>query len=159
MYAPLLQDGSSRRILGFTVAASTAVELVTCTLYRAVNARRRSNVDFVVEGAIAHSDAGSQYTSLAFAERPLGLGIADNVGHVGTAYDIALMESTIGLYEIELVHRRATGWRGREELELATARRVAWFIRDRLCEKTGYFTPIEIVAAYVHQQGLARQAA
>lgn len=159
MYVAFLQDGFSRRILGFTVAASKTVELVTRTLVQAVSVRRRSNVDFVAEGVIAHSDAGSQYTSLAFTEKLLDLGIAGSVGRVGTAYDNALMESTIGLYKTELVHRRATGWDGREELELATARWVAWFNRDRLHEMLGYFTPIEIEAAYVHQQGLPRQAA
>jgi len=159
MYVSFLQDGFSRRILGFTVAASKTVELVTRTLVQAVSVRRRSNVDFVAEGVIAHSDAGSQYTSLAFTEKLLDLGIAGSVGRVGTAYDNALMESTIGLYKTELVHRRATGWDGREELELATARWVAWFNRDRLHEMLGYFTPIEIEAAYVHQQGLPRQAA
>jgi transposase InsO family protein len=159
MYVSFLQDAFSRRILGFTVAASKTVELVTRTLLQAVSVRRRSNVDFVAEGVIAHSDAGSQYTSLAFTEKLLDLGIAGSVGRVGTAYDNALMESTIGLYKTELVHRRATGWDGREELELATARWVAWFNRDRLHEMLGYFTPIEIEAAYVHQQGLPRQAA
>jgi transposase InsO family protein len=159
MYVSFLQDGFSRRILGFTVAASKTVELVTRTLLQAVSVRRRSNVDFVAEGVIAHSDAGSQYTSLAFTEKLLDLGIAGSVGRVGTAYDNALMESTIGLYKTELVHRRATGWDGREELELATARWVAWFNRDRLHEMLGYFTPIEIEAAYVHQQGLPRPAA
>jgi len=159
MYVSFLQDAFSRRILGFTVAASKTVELVTRTLLQAVSVRRRSNVDFVAEGVIAHSDAGSQYTSLAFTEKLLDLGIAGSVGRVGTAYDNALMESTIGLYKTELVHRRATGWDGREELELATARWVAWFNRDRLHEMLGYFTPIEIEAAYVQQQGLPRQAA
>ena len=159
MYVSFLQDAFSRRILGFTVAASKTVELVTRTLVQAVSVRRRSNVDFVAEGVIAHSDAGSQYTSLAFTEKLLDLGIAGSVGRVGTAYDNALMESTIGLYKTELVHRRATGWDSREELELATARWVAWFNRDRLHEMLGYFTPIEIEAAYVHQQGLPRQAA
>jgi transposase InsO family protein len=159
MYVSFLQDAFSRRILGFTVAASKTVELVTRTLLQAVSVRRRSNVDFVAEGVIAHSDAGSQYTSLAFTEKLLDLGIAGSVGRVGTAYDNALMESTIGLYKTELVHRRATGWDGREELELATARWVAWFNRDRLHEMLGYFTPIEIEEAYVHQQGLPRQAA
>jgi len=87
MYVSFLQEGFSRRILGFTVAASKIVELVTRTLLQAVNVRRRSNADFVADGVIVHSDAGSQYTSLAFTEKLLGLGLAGSVGRIGTAYD------------------------------------------------------------------------
>jgi len=159
MYVSFLQDAFSRRILGFVVAASKTVELVTRTLLQAVNVRQRSNATFVADGVIVHSDAGSQYTSLAFTEKLLDLGLAPSIGRVGTAYDNALIESTIGLYKTELVHRRAYGWDGREDLELATTRWVAWFNRQRLHEHLGYSTPIEIEAAYIHQQGLPRQAA
>jgi transposase InsO family protein len=69
-----------------------------------------------------------------------------------------LIESTIGLYKTELVHRRAYGWDGRADLELATTRWVEWFNRQRLHEHLGYSTPIEIEAAYIQQQGLPRQA-
>jgi len=107
----------------------------------------------------AASSGTTTCRSPAFTEKLLDLGYAGSVGSVGTAFDNALIESTIGLYNTELVHRRATGWDGREELEFATARWVAWFNRDRLHEMLGYITPIEIEAAYVQQQGLPRQAA
>jgi putative transposase len=60
VYVSFLQDAFSRRILGFVVAASKSVELVTRTLLQAVNVRERSNVRFVAAGVIVHSDAGSQ---------------------------------------------------------------------------------------------------
>lgn len=102
----------------------------------------------------------TQYTSLAFTEKLLELGLAGSIGRLGTAYDNALIEkSTISLYKTELVHRRAYGWDGREDLELATTRWVAWFNRQRLHEHLGYSTPIEIEARYVHERGLPRQVA
>ncbi len=159
MYVSFVQDAFSRRILGFVVAASKGVELVTRTLLQAVSVRERSSAAFVADGVIVHSDAGSQYTSLAFTEKLLELGLAASIGRVGTAYDNALIESTIGLYKTELVHRRAYGWDGREDLELATTRWVAWFNQQRLHEHLGYCTPIEIERRYVHEQGLPRQAA
>jgi len=159
VYVSFLQDAFSRRILGFVVAASKTEELVTRTLLQAVSVRQRSNATFVADGVIVHSDAGSQYTSLAFTEKLLDLGLTPSIGRVGTAYDNALIESTIGLYKTELVHRRAYGWDGREDVELATTRWVAWFNHQRLHEHLGYSTPIEIETAYIHQQGLPRQAA
>jgi len=154
-----LQDGFSRHILGFVVRSSKGTELVTRTLLQAVNVRQRSTASFVADGVIVHSDAGSQYTSLAFTEKLLDLGFAGSVGRVGTAYDNALIESTIGLYKTELVDRRATGWDGRQDVEAATARWVSWFNRDRLHAELGYLTPFEMEIKYVHEQGLPRQAA
>ena len=101
----------------------------------------------------------TQYTSLAFTEKLLDLGLAASVGRVGTAYDNALIESTIGLYKTEFVHRRGIGWDSRRELEAATARWVAWFNRDRLHEMLGYRPPIKVEMEYVHKQGQLRPAA
>jgi len=159
MYVSFLQDGFSRHILGFVVRSSKGTELVTRTLLQAVNVRQRSSASFVANGVIVHSDAGSQYTSLAFTEKLLDLGLAGSVGRVGTAYDNALIESTIGLYKTELVDRRATGWDGRQDVEAATARWVSWFNRDRLHAELGYLTPFEMEIKYVQAQGLPRQAA
>ena len=81
------------------------------------------------------------------------------LGRVDTAYDNALMESTIGLYKTEVIHARTSGWHSRQEVETATARSVAWFNRVRLHSGLGHQTPIEIEMAYAHQRGLPRQAA
>ncbi len=70
-----------------------------------------------------HSDAGSQYTSLAFTEALKEAGIAGSIGTVGDALDNALMESTIGLYKTELIGHRRGGrtWESRAAVEAATA--------------------------------------
>ena len=60
MYVSFLQDAFSRRILGFAVRSTKGVELVTRTLLQAVNERQRSSAQFVADGVIVHSDAGSQ---------------------------------------------------------------------------------------------------
>ncbi len=54
-----------------------------------------------------------------------------SVGSRGDSYDNALAESVIGLYKTELIHRQGP-WRTLEQVELATARWVAWWNRDRL---------------------------
>ena len=68
-------------------------------LEQAVSVRRRTDRRFVADGVIHHSDAGSQYTSLAFSQKLLDHGVNGSIGRVGTAYDNALMESTIGLFK------------------------------------------------------------
>jgi putative transposase len=60
VYVSFLQDGFSLRILGYTVATSKSVELVTKALNQAISVRRRGNRFFTGEGVIHHSDAGSQ---------------------------------------------------------------------------------------------------
>ena len=52
-------------------------------------------------GAVHHSDAGSQYTSVHFTETLLLEGLAPSVGTVGDALDNALAETTVGLYKTE----------------------------------------------------------
>ena len=70
-----------------------------------------------------------------------------------------MIESTIGLYKTELIHRRGIGWDSRRELEAATPRWGAWFNRDRLHEMLGYRPPFEVEKEYVHQQGQLRPTA
>lgn len=60
-------------------------------------------MEFTSTGLVHHSDAGVQYTSLAFTETLTETGIDGSIGTVGDALDNAMMESTIGLYKTELV--------------------------------------------------------
>ena len=83
----------------------------------------------------------SQYTSLAYSQKLLDHGVSGSIGRVGTAYDNALMESTIGLYKTELIHARQTGWMGRQEVETATTRWVTWFNQRRLHSALDYQSP------------------
>ena len=79
--------------------------LVLDALEQALWARRRSGAGNM-NGLVHHTDAGSQYTSIAFAERLAAAGVSGSVGTVGDAYDNALAESVIGLFKTELVKPR-----------------------------------------------------
>ena len=57
---------------------------------------------------------------------PSEAGIAGSIGSVGDAQDDALMESAIGLFETELIHRQRS-WTGRAEVERETAAWIHWF--------------------------------
>lgn len=137
-----ITDVYSWRILGWRASTSKTTDLVTAALAQALTARRRASSEFTAAGLIHHSDAGPQYTALAFTEA----GIAGSIGTVGDALDNALMESTIGLYKTESIVPGARGrnWSGgQHEGERATAEWVRWYNHERIHSSIDYPTPIE----------------
>ena len=57
------------------------------------------------DGAIFHSDRGSNYTSEAFARALADMGVRQSVGRTGICYDNAMAESFFATLKNELVHR------------------------------------------------------
>jgi putative transposase len=148
-YASFVTDVYSRRILGWRVSMSKTTPLVLSALEQALFTRRRTDVRFTSTGLVFHSDAGSQYTSLAFTEALTEAGIAGSIGSVGDALDNALMESTIGLYKSELIeHDRRRSWSGQAELERETASWVHWYNSERIHHSIGKASPIEFEDLY-----------
>jgi transposase InsO family protein len=127
---------------------SKSTELVHSALQQALFTRRRSDSGFTATGLIHHSDAGSQYTSLAFTQSLIEAGIAGSIGTVGDALDNALMESTIGLYKTELVHPYEHTFTGRNEVERETADWVHWYNTDRIHSSIDYQAPREFEQRY-----------
>ncbi|TBM92892.1 IS3-like element ISMsm1 family transposase, partial [Mycolicibacterium smegmatis] len=147
VYTAFCVDVFSRRILGWRVMSTKATPLVTSVLEQAVFTRRRTDFRFTTTGLVHHSDAGSQYTSLAFTDALRDSGIAGSIGSVGDALDNALMESAIGLYKTELIDRHQS-WTGRAEVERETAAWVHWYNTDRLHSSLSYQSPIDYEAQY-----------
>jgi transposase InsO family protein len=148
VYVSFVTDVYSRRILGWRVSTAKTTPLVLSALEQALFTRRRGNAAFTATGLTHHSDAGSQYTSLAFTEALCEAGIAGSIGSVGDALDNALMESTIGLYKTELIDRQRS-WTGRAQVERETAAWVHWFNTERLHSAIGYRPPVEFENNYV----------
>lgn len=147
VYVAFLVDVFSRRILGWRVMASKHTPLVTSVVEQALFARRRSGFDFTATGLVHHSDAGSQYTSLAFTAALTEANITGSIGSVGDALDNALMESVIGLYKTELIDT-GRAWKDRGEVERETAAYVHWFNAERLHSSLGYCSPVEYETRY-----------
>jgi putative transposase len=148
-YTAFCVDVFSRRILGWRVMTSKATVLVTSVLEQALFTRRYSDFRFTATGLVHHSDAGSQYTAIAFTEALREAGIAGSIGTVGDALDNALMESAVGLYKSELVDHHPT-ITGRAELECQTAEWVHWYNTSRLHSSIEYLPPVEYEQSY-HQ--------
>jgi transposase InsO family protein len=101
---------------------------------------------------IHHSDAGSQYTSVRFAETLMLEGLAGSVGTVADAYDNALAETTIGLYKCECT-RDGSPFRDGPlatlgDVEKITSSWVHWYNTARLMHRTGLRPPAEADAQY-----------
>jgi putative transposase len=154
VYVAFVIDAYSRRILGWRAAPSMRTALVLDALEQALWTRRRHGKGDL-PGLVHHTDAGSQYTSIAFTERLAAAGVSPSVGTVGDAYDNALAESVIGLFKTELI-KPGGPWRTAEQVEVATLDYVDWFNHRRLYEACGDIPPAELEDAYYrHNNGLA----
>jgi transposase InsO family protein len=87
LYLATVIDCFSRRLVGWAVAEHMRTDLITDALRAARDARS------ALDGAIFHSDHGSQYSSKAFARVCAEFGVTQSMGAVGTSADNALAES------------------------------------------------------------------
>jgi len=127
-YVCFIIDAFSRRIVGWRVASNMATAMVLDALEMARWARGTR-----IEGLVAHSDAGSQYTSIRYGERLDEIGAIPSIGSVGDSYDNALAESVNSLYKAELIYGPAQGpWKTIEDVELATLGWVHWYNTQRI---------------------------
>jgi putative transposase len=69
VYVAFVVDVFSRRILGWRVTTTKHTGMVTDALRQALQVRRRAQDMWVAPGLIHHSDAGSQYVSVAFTAK------------------------------------------------------------------------------------------
>jgi putative transposase len=145
VYVCFIVDAFSRRIVGWRVAANMRTEMVLDALEMA----RRSRGGRRLVGLVAHSDAGSQFTSVRFTERLDEIGARPSIGTIADSFDNALAETTNGLYKAECVYGPDTaGWDDVDELELATLSWVAWFNEHRLHSHCHDTPPAEFEAAF-----------
>ena len=148
-YVCFIVDAFSRRIVGWRVAANMRTDMVLDALELA----RTSRGGRRLVGLVAHSDAGSQFTSVRFTERIEEIGARPSIGTVADSYDNALAETTNGLYKAECVYGPDTnGWDDVDQLELATLSWVHWFNHDRLHGHCNDVPPAEHEAAFYAAQ-------
>jgi putative transposase len=138
-------DAFSRIVVGWRVAAHMRTEMVLDALEMARWLRGTS-----LEGLVAHSDAGSQYT---YGERLAELGATPSIGTVGDSFDNALAETTNGLYKAELIRGPDQGpWKSVDDVELATLGWVHWYNTERLHGYLADLPPTEYEAAFYAAQ-------
>ncbi len=143
VYVAFVVDVFSRRVLDWRVSTSRETRLVLDAFRQALHLRHRGQARWAATGLVHHSDAGSQYTSVAFTAELLEAGIAGSIGTVGDALDNALCESTIGLFKTEAINDGGPTWTDRSAVEWQVARWVHWYNTTRLHSSIGHLPPIE----------------
>jgi len=145
VYLASVIDCATRKCVGWAMDDHYRTPLIT----RAIQMAAR-NID-LPEGAVFHSDRGSNYTSAEFAAVLETLGIRQSVGRTGICFDNALAESWNATVKVERVHR--TVYPTREKAMKDIARYIELrYNRTRLHSALGYRTPQEVHNEYMNRQ-------
>ena len=149
-YVCFIVDAFSRRIVGWRVAANMRTDMVLDALEMA----RRSRGSRRLVGLVAHSDAGSQFTSRAVhrtARRDRRPTLDRHRRRL--LRQRARRDDQRALQDrVRLRARRATAWDDVDELELATLSWVHWFNEHRLHSHCDDVPPAEFEAAFYAAQ-------
>ena len=146
LYCAAVMDVYSRLIVGWSIGDNMCKELVIDALGMAIIRRRPENQPDSAR-TIAHSDHGSQYTSLAFGKRLRDAGLLGSMGSVGDCYDNAMMESFWGTMQLELLDSKT--WQTRDELANAVFEWIeCWYNTKRRHSGVGMHSPATFEALH-----------
>ncbi len=142
VYLAVVVDLFSRKVVGWSIGDSLAVELVGAALRQAIERRRPEG-----KRLLHHSDRGSQYTSEAYQRTLQTLGITCSMSRSGCCYDNAAMERFFWSLKHEWTnHQRFANL---DEARSSVFRYIETFYNPRrLHEALGYLSPDEFEAEY-----------
>jgi transposase InsO family protein len=138
-------DCASRKVIGWAMDDNYRTPLITAAIEMAAR-----SLD-LPEGAIFHSDRGSNYTSAEFAAVLERLGIRQSVGRTGICFDNSLAESFNGVLKVERVYRTVYPTRKKAKDDIARYIELRYNQR-RLHSALGYRTPQEALNEYLNRQ-------
>ncbi|WP_234355899.1 IS3 family transposase [Kitasatospora aureofaciens] len=137
LYLATVLDLCSKRLVGWSIADHMRTELVTDALKAAAAAR-----DGSLDGAVFHSDNGSQYVSKEFADICRELGVTRSRGAAGTSADNAAAEAFNATLKRETL-QGAKRWPGARAARLAVFRWITRYNTRRRHSALNYLSPIE----------------
>lgn len=141
-------DCHTKAVIGWAMDDNYKTPLISAAITMAA----RNNE--LATDAIFHSDRGSNYTSVEFAQTLTGLGIRQSVGRTGICYDNAMAESFFAALKNERVHR--TQYPTREHACTDIARYIELHYNlKRLHSGLDYKTPSEVHDEYLNRQQVA----
>jgi transposase InsO family protein len=148
LYLATVIDCHTKECVGYAMADHMRTELVTDALDMVARNNR------LTQGAIFHSDRGSQYMSQAFADRAAELGIRRSVGRTGVCWDNAAAESFNATVKVERANR--TAYPTREHARKDITRYIEFrYNTRRLHSALGYRTPREAYNHYLETRPAA----
>ena len=145
VYLATVIDCATRKCAGWAMGDNYQAPLITAAIEMAAR-----NLD-LPEGAVFHSDRGSNYTSAEFAAVLERLGVRQPVGRTGICFDNALAESFNAAVKVERVHRTVYPTRKKAKEDIARYIELR-YNRMRLHSALGYRTPQEVHDEYLNRQ-------
>jgi transposase InsO family protein len=145
VYLATVIDCATRKVIGWAMDDNYRTPLIAAAIEMAA----RNLV--LPEGAVFHSDRGSNYTSGEFAAVLGRLGIRQSAGRTGICYDNALAESFNAALKVERVHRTVYPTRKKAREDIARYIELRYNQR-RLHSAIGYRTPQEVLTEYLNRQ-------
>jgi putative transposase len=145
LFLAAVQDVFSRRIVGWAMRDDLSTELVLDALGMAVSARGPPLSDLV-----AHSDHGSQYTSLRYGAYAKQSRIELSMGSIGDPWDNAVAETFFASLKNELLRRER--FPTREQARM----RIFWYVEcfyntRRRHSSLGYQSPADYEQHHLQQ--------
>ena len=135
LYLAAVLDCFDGSIQGFHMDDNMRAELCVQALE---NACRGNGV----EGAILHSDRGSQFTSQAFRAALHRHKLVQSMSGTGRCYDNARMESFFATLKKEKLYQMDTSKLRRDEVKSVVFRYISYYNRRRISSVTGGLPPL-----------------
>ena len=136
LYVAAVIDLLSRRVVGWSMSATMAAQLVTDALMMAIWRRGKPNA------LLHHSDRGSQYTSEQFQRLMADHGVTCSMSRSGNCWDNAAMESFFSSLKTERTARKT--YRTRDQAKADVFDYIERFYNTKRRHSTiGYMSPME----------------
>lgn len=134
IYLSVILDLCDRRPVSFVYSSRNDNPLVFDTFDKAVAANPEATPLF-------HSDRGYQYTSKAFRQRILDVGMTQSMSRVARCIDNGPMEGFWGLMKREMYYGKK--YKTKEELIVAIEKYLDYYTNKRVQRNLGVLTPME----------------
>lgn len=148
LYLATIIDLATRMVIGWQLAEHMRTSLVIDALDMARTHGR------VADGALVHSDHGTQYTSAAFTTYCAEAGITQSMGRTGVCWDNAVAETFFASLKNEMYHQQVFTTRPRARMAVAEYIEV-FYNRQRPHSSLGYRTPVQ---AWIDHEDLTATA-
>jgi putative transposase len=148
VYLATVIDCHTKAVIGWAMDDNYKTPLIEAAIEMAARNHQ------LAEGAIFHSDRGSNYTSSQFAATLKKRSLRQSVGRTGSCFDNAMAESFFATLKNERVHR--TQYPTRERARRDIARYIElWYNSRRRHSGLGYRTPQQIRDEHENRQPAA----